>query len=265
MEIRRFAARGWRRFRRSRGNDLHPTAGSKSIHRKPRGMGGAQSAQQAPRANRAERRKAPLRPRDSLSAGSLRWICAPSRARTSAGDPLHDVLIAHLVSHDFFDVELYPEARFVITATERLAGATPGAPNLAVRGGANAQRRLAGFGVRRIGRAHRGGQGRRAGRLRHRPHAVECALRLRKIFPQSRRAPRQRSDRNSNPHCHSATSLIAPFRPIRSSHEKIPDPVSVSPTGNAERNVRFARWQPKATPGDRLPRTPAARTPEATP
>ena len=51
-----------------------------------------------------------------------------------AGDPLHDVLIAHLVSHDFFDVELYPEARFVITATERVAGATPGAPNLAVRG-----------------------------------------------------------------------------------------------------------------------------------
>lgn len=51
-----------------------------------------------------------------------------------AGDPLHDVLIAHLVSHDFFDVELYPEARFVIRATERVAGATPGAPNLVVSG-----------------------------------------------------------------------------------------------------------------------------------
>ena len=51
-----------------------------------------------------------------------------------AGDPLHDVLIAHLMSHDFFDVELYPDARFVITATERVVGATPGAPNLAVSG-----------------------------------------------------------------------------------------------------------------------------------
>jgi polyisoprenoid-binding protein YceI/rhodanese-related sulfurtransferase len=51
-----------------------------------------------------------------------------------AGDPLHDVLIAHLMSYDFFDVELYPEARFVITATERVAGATPGAPNLVVSG-----------------------------------------------------------------------------------------------------------------------------------
>ena len=51
-----------------------------------------------------------------------------------AGDPLHDVLIAHLMSHDFLDVELYPEARFVIEATDRVPGATPGAPNLAVRG-----------------------------------------------------------------------------------------------------------------------------------
>jgi len=51
-----------------------------------------------------------------------------------AGDPLHDVLIVHLMSYDFFDVDLYPEARFVINSTERVANATPGAPNLAVRG-----------------------------------------------------------------------------------------------------------------------------------
>jgi polyisoprenoid-binding protein YceI len=43
------------------------------------------------------------------------------------------VLVDHLMSDDFFDVDLYPEARFVIMATERVAG-TPGAPNLAVRG-----------------------------------------------------------------------------------------------------------------------------------
>jgi polyisoprenoid-binding protein YceI/rhodanese-related sulfurtransferase len=50
------------------------------------------------------------------------------------GDPLHDVLIAHLRSDDFFDVELYPEARFAITSTEPVPAATAGAPNLKVHG-----------------------------------------------------------------------------------------------------------------------------------
>jgi len=50
------------------------------------------------------------------------------------GDPLHDVLINHLLSDDFFDVERYAEARFLVNATEIISGATPGAPNLAVRG-----------------------------------------------------------------------------------------------------------------------------------
>jgi polyisoprenoid-binding protein YceI/rhodanese-related sulfurtransferase len=51
-----------------------------------------------------------------------------------AGDPLHNVLTAHLKSDDFFDVELYPEARFVITSSESVGQASPGAPNLKVRG-----------------------------------------------------------------------------------------------------------------------------------
>ena len=50
------------------------------------------------------------------------------------GDPLHDVLIAHLRSDDFFDVELYPEARFAITSSEPIPVATAGAPNLKVQG-----------------------------------------------------------------------------------------------------------------------------------
>lgn len=50
------------------------------------------------------------------------------------GDKLHDVLIAHLHSDDFFDVDLYPEASFRITQTSALNGATPGAPNLKVEG-----------------------------------------------------------------------------------------------------------------------------------
>lgn len=49
------------------------------------------------------------------------------------GDVLHDVLIAHLRSDDFFDTERYPEARFVITRTE-MTEAPPGTPNLTVHG-----------------------------------------------------------------------------------------------------------------------------------
>jgi polyisoprenoid-binding protein YceI/rhodanese-related sulfurtransferase len=51
-----------------------------------------------------------------------------------SGDQLHDVLIAHLRSDDFFDVEVYPESRFVITSTEPVSQATPGSPTLKVRG-----------------------------------------------------------------------------------------------------------------------------------
>lgn len=50
-----------------------------------------------------------------------------------AGNPLHDVLIGHLKSDDFFDVELYPTARFVITSSA-IAHSHPGAPNLSVQG-----------------------------------------------------------------------------------------------------------------------------------
>lgn len=51
-----------------------------------------------------------------------------------AGGPLHDVLVAHLQSDDFFDVELYPEATFAIVNASMLDGAGPGAPNLHIRG-----------------------------------------------------------------------------------------------------------------------------------
>lgn len=51
-----------------------------------------------------------------------------------AGDPLHDVLIAHLESDDFFDTERFPEARFVITAAAPVPEAGPGLPNVSVEG-----------------------------------------------------------------------------------------------------------------------------------
>jgi polyisoprenoid-binding protein YceI/rhodanese-related sulfurtransferase len=51
-----------------------------------------------------------------------------------AGTPLHDVLIAHLRSDDFFDTEVFPKANFVIMQTSPINGASPGAPNLFVSG-----------------------------------------------------------------------------------------------------------------------------------
>jgi len=50
-----------------------------------------------------------------------------------AGDPLHDVLVSHLHSDDFFDVENYPTAHLSITGARHL-DAAPGGCNLHLDG-----------------------------------------------------------------------------------------------------------------------------------
>jgi rhodanese-related sulfurtransferase len=50
-----------------------------------------------------------------------------------AGTPVHDVLIHHLLSDDFFDVARFPQAVLEITQSTRIAE-TPGSLNLEVRG-----------------------------------------------------------------------------------------------------------------------------------
>jgi rhodanese-related sulfurtransferase len=50
------------------------------------------------------------------------------------GTDLHDVLIGHLQSDDFFDVERFPEARFVIKHAKKIEGAAAGHPNVEITG-----------------------------------------------------------------------------------------------------------------------------------
>jgi polyisoprenoid-binding protein YceI len=50
------------------------------------------------------------------------------------GTDWHDILIKHLQSDDFFDVERFPEALFATNAARRIEGASPGQPNLEIIG-----------------------------------------------------------------------------------------------------------------------------------
>ncbi|MEO5916489.1 MAG: YceI family protein [Luteolibacter sp.] len=50
------------------------------------------------------------------------------------GNALHDVLIRHLMDHDFFDSAKFPEATFAITDAIEVPDATPGSPDLTIMG-----------------------------------------------------------------------------------------------------------------------------------
>lgn len=73
--------------------------------------------------------------RDGLPVGGGFVFDMNSIACTNlAGDPLHDVLVDHLRSHDFFDTAVHPESRYHILSARRIEGAGQGAPNLRIEG-----------------------------------------------------------------------------------------------------------------------------------
>ncbi len=55
---------------------------------------------------------------------------------------INQVLINHLKSDDFFDVDSFPEARFKMLKVEALPGATPGVPNVRISGELNLRGKL---------------------------------------------------------------------------------------------------------------------------
>jgi polyisoprenoid-binding protein YceI len=68
-----------------------------------------------------------------LVGGEVIFDMSSITCENLTGTPLHDVLVGHLKSDDFFDVERYPTARFEIISSEVLDDKS-GAPNLAVHG-----------------------------------------------------------------------------------------------------------------------------------
>lgn len=70
----------------------------------------------------------------TLTGGEFTIDMHSIRSTDLEGNDLHDVLIRHLMDHDFFEVEKYPEARFVIDRATEVAGAEAGAPNLEIEG-----------------------------------------------------------------------------------------------------------------------------------
>ncbi|BCX47033.1 YceI-like domain-containing protein [Haloferula helveola] len=67
-----------------------------------------------------------------LTGGRIEFDLQSLRCTDLGGDPLHDVLIRHLLDHDFLDAAEHPDCRLEITAAKELQDTAPGTPNLAV-------------------------------------------------------------------------------------------------------------------------------------
>lgn len=65
-----------------------------------------------------------------LTGGELHFNLRSIRCTDLEGDPIHEILVGHLLDHDFLDAEAHPECRLVITDAAPLPNAAVGTPNL---------------------------------------------------------------------------------------------------------------------------------------
>lgn len=68
--------------------------------------------------------------RGALTGGEIEFDVRTIRCTDLAGTDLHDILIHHLLDHDFLDAALHPLGRLVIREAAPLPDAAPGLPNL---------------------------------------------------------------------------------------------------------------------------------------
>lgn len=69
-----------------------------------------------------------------LAGGEVVFNLRSLKCTDLEGDETCDILIDHLLSHDFLDAGQHPDCRLVITEAHEIDQATPGAPNLDLAG-----------------------------------------------------------------------------------------------------------------------------------
>ena len=75
-----------------------------------------------------------IRVRNGTIDGAFEIDMASIKNKDLEGDPLQSVLIAHLMSDDFFFVKMFPKASFILVAAKAMESATLSSPNFEVEG-----------------------------------------------------------------------------------------------------------------------------------
>jgi len=78
--------------------------------------------------------KGQIRVRDGAIDGAFEIDMTSIRNKDLEGDPLQPVLIAHLMSDDFFFVKMFPKASFTLVAAKAMESVTLSSPNFEVEG-----------------------------------------------------------------------------------------------------------------------------------
>jgi polyisoprenoid-binding protein YceI/rhodanese-related sulfurtransferase len=78
--------------------------------------------------------KGEIRVRNGAIDGAFEIDMTSMKNKDLEGDPLQSVLIAHLMSDDFFFVKIFPKASFILVAAKAVESATLSSPNFEVEG-----------------------------------------------------------------------------------------------------------------------------------